>query len=156
MTLNRANDAAPGRLIGTLEGGRGCMPAFSLILDFGDTEDPDFKDLKSGMDLECGANLSSEAFCRMIGAVDDVDDVDDFGESCARICRPAAGRAVFITHTNEFISVRVEASKLHREHKRWKRDLLQGGCASARMVRQFWLPGARVYFYWTRESWWWE
>ena len=69
----------------------------------GDTEDPDFICLKSGMDLECGANLSSEAFCRMIGAV---DDVDDFGESCARICRPAAGRAVFITHTNECIKGR--------------------------------------------------
>ncbi len=79
------------------------MPAFSLILDFGDTEDPDFNDLKSGMDLECGANLSSEAFGRMIGAV---DNVDDFGESCARICRPAAGRAVFITHTNESIKGR--------------------------------------------------
>jgi hypothetical protein len=63
MTLNLAIDAVPGRLIDTLEGGRGRMPVFSLISDFGNTEDPDFNDLKSGMDLECGANLSSEVFC---------------------------------------------------------------------------------------------
>ena len=53
------------------------MPAFALIGDVGDNVD-----------------------------VGDVDDVGDVGESFARMCRPAAGRAVFITHTNECIKGR--------------------------------------------------
>jgi hypothetical protein len=48
--------------------------------------------------------------------------------------------------------LRVEASNLHREHKRLK-NLMQGGCSSERMVTQSWLPGVRMYCDWTRESW---
>ena len=54
-----------------------------------------------------------------VGEIGDVDVDDHVGESFARTCRPAAGRAAFITHTNECIMGR--ATNLHREHKRLKR-----------------------------------
>ncbi len=119
MTLNLAIDTVPGRLIDTLEGGRGCMSAFTLIWDFGDTEDPDFNDLISGMDLECGANLSSGSFCVWSAPLTTLTTLRTLANPVlAYVAQPLA--ELFLSHTPTNV-LRVEASNLHGEHKRLKR-----------------------------------